>query len=237
MDKILIHLLDKAGKKYESGVQEKWTPDAVHDYRVAIRKTRTYLKFWCADSKGRHKWLKTKLVFLQRQTALVREWDVFMEGFGDVLDEKAIGKGKFARLLLVEGFHSAKASWNEIEQVGPKIKGEPESQREEKLLKQIFQESQVAYVNWHRLRIRVKGYRYTLEQKLEVDKKTVEVLKEWQDLLGLIQDGYTNRKWFDCLGEQDTIVRHANEERLNENLKEAKNKLPGFIEFLQRQHP
>jgi CHAD domain-containing protein len=237
MDKTLIHLLEKVEKKYALGVQKEWMPDEVHAYRVAIRKTRTYLKFWSSDSKGTDRRLKNKLAFLQRQTALVREWDVFIDVFGEVIDEKSLEKGRFARLLLIDGFKSAAVFLNEIDRIASKMNGEPGNLREEKLRKQIFRESEAEYVDWHRLRIRIKSYRYTLEQESEIDKESLAILKEWQDLLGLIQDGLTNRKWFDWLGEQEAMVRHANEELLEENLRKAKTGLPVFIEKLQRQHP
>ena len=232
MDKTLIHLLEKAEGKYDLGMREKWVPEAVHAYRVAIRKTRTYLKFWHSDSKGADKRLKNRLAFLQRQTALVREWDVFIEVFGEAIDEKSVEKGRFARLLMIDGFKSAAGFWDEIDQVALKLNGEPGNRREEKFRKQIFRESEAEYVDWHRLRIRIKSYRYTLEQKLEIDKESLALLKEWQDLLGLIQDGFTNRKWFDWLGEEDTMIRQGNEELLKEKLREAKNKLPFLIEKL-----
>lgn len=237
MDKILIHLLEKVEGKYELGMREEWVPEAVHAYRVAIRKTRTYLKFRHSDSKGIDKRLKNRLAFLQRQTALVREWDVFIELFGEAVDEKSVEKGRFARLLMIDGFKSAAVFWNEIDRMASKMNGEPGNQREEKLRKQIFRESDAEYVDWHRLRIRIKSYRYTLEQKSEADKESLVLLKEWQDLLGLIQDGLANRKWFDWLEEKDAMVRHANEELLEENLRKAKNGLPVFIEKLQKQHP
>ncbi len=237
MDKTLIRLLDKVEKKYERGVQGGWRPDDVHDYRVAIRKARAYLKFWRSDSNGSYKQMKNRLRFLQRQTALVREWDVFFQRFGEAIDERAAEKGKFARFLLVEEFQYAEALWKEVHKVGLKMKGEPLSQTEEKLRERIFRMSEADYVDWHRLRILIKGYRYTLERKSEVDQELVALLVEWQDLLGLIQDGYTNTKWFDWLGEREAMVRHANDELLETNLRGAENKLPDLIEILQRQHP
>ncbi|BES66651.1 hypothetical protein SANA_30900 [Gottschalkiaceae bacterium SANA] len=237
MDKTLIHLLEKVEKKYDLGMREEWVPEAVHAYRVAIRKTRSYLKFWHSDSKGTDKQVKNRLVFLQRQTALVREWDVFIEIFGEAIDEKSVEKGRFSRLLMIDGFKYAAGFWDEIDQLALRMNGEADNQREEKLRKQIFCESEAEYVDWHRLRIRIKGYRYTLEQKAVADKEILVLLKEWQDLLGLIQDGLTNRKWFDWLEEKDAMVRHANEDVLQENLRKAKSRLPDFIEKLQRKHP
>ncbi len=237
MDKTLIRLIEKAQKKYEQGLQRGWLPDDVHDYRVAIRKARATLKFWHSESSALHKRIGMRLRILQRQTALVREWDVFVERFGEVIDEKAVEKGRFGRFLLIQDLKQVGIFWEECHADALKMKGEPSNQREGKLLQRIFRESEAEYVDWHRLRIQIKGYRYTLEGKAKVDQELVALLIEWQDRLGLIQDGYTNRKWFEWLEEGETMVHDANEELLASNMKDAEKRLPNLIEILQRQHP
>lgn len=236
MDKTLIRLIEKVQKKYEQGMQRGWRPDDVHDYRVAIRKARVTLKFWHSESSSLHKRMEMRLRMLQRQTALVREWDVFVGRFGEVIDEKAAEKGRFGRFLLIQDLKRVEVLWRECHADALKMKGESSIRREGKLLQRIFRESEAEYVDWHRLRIQIKGYRYTLEGKTKIDQELVALLIEWQDRLGLIQDGYTNRKWFEWLGEGDTMVHRANEELLASNLKLAEARLPNLIEILQRRH-
>ncbi len=234
MDRDLVELLEKAAAQYERGRLEGWTPDDVHDYRVAIRRTRAYLKFWRGVSPRRQKEFRERLRMLQRQTAFVREWDVFYERFSEALAEESIQKGAFARFVQIQGWNESKAVWDELVADGKRLKGQPPKDLQEQLRKRTIREAEKEEINWHRLRIRVKRLRYELERHKKSSKERIQTLKAWQDRLGLIQDTITHQKWFVWLGEEESLASLGNQAMREKLVEEARRDLPQLIKILHK---
>lgn len=232
MDRDLIELLGKAAAQYERGCQEGWTPDDVHDYRVAIRRTRAYLKFWRGVSPRQQKQFRERLHMLQRQTAFVREWDVFYDRFSNVLSEESIRKGEFARFVQVQGWNENKVVWDDLIADGSRLKGQPVKDLQGELRKRMIREAAKEELDWHRLRIRVKRLRYELERHKESSKERIQALKSWQDRLGLIQDAATHQKWFLWLGEEESLASLGNQVMREKSVEEARRDLPQLMKIL-----
>lgn len=232
MDRDLVELLEKAAAQYERGRREGWTLDSVHDYRVAIRRTRAYLKFWRGASPRRQKQFRERLRMLQRQTAFVREWDVFYERFSNILAEESIRKGEFARFVQIQGWNENKSVWDELVAAGKRMEGQPSKDLQGQLRKRAIREAQKEEIDWHQLRIRVKRLRYELERHKESEKGRIQTLKAWQDRLGLIQDTSTHQKWFAWLGEEESLASLGNQAMREKSMEEARRDLPQLLKML-----
>ena len=235
MDRDLVELLEKIVEQYEMAFNEGWTPDGVHDYRVAIRRTRSYLKFWRGDSPRRQRQFQEHLRMLQRHTAFVREWDVFHNQFQDALTDEAIKKGEFARYVQIQGWSQLKETWLDLLKEGKRLKGQPPKDLQDQLRKRTIREAEKEELDWHRLRIRVKRLRYELERHKQSSKETIRSLKAWQDRLGLIQDADTHLKWFVWLEEEDSMASLGNQTMRAKLVEEAERDLPRLMEILYKE--
>lgn len=226
MDRDLMRLLKKAEEQYDQGCKLAWTVDAVHDYRVAIRRTRAYLKFWQAEAPGKARRLRDRLSGLQIQTALVREWDVFLEQYGEALTDRSVEKGEFARFLQIHGWREMREIWSDLIRIGEQLKGKPPKDLQDELKRQVMKELEAKELDWHRLRIRIKRVRYELERQSKKDKEMIQFLKAWQDRLGLIQDADTHEKWFAWLSEEESLASLGNAAMKANLIEEARQALP-----------
>lgn len=234
MDQRLVELIKKVELRMQAGREQGWTPDNVHDYRVAIRRARSYLKFWRCEFPGRQKLLRDQLRALQQQTALVREWDVFLESFRDVLTDESIKKGEFARFVQIQGWIGLEKEWAEVLAKAEKLQGNPAEDRQKRLRRRLIREANGEELDWHRLRIRVKQLRYELERQIEADEEIIQALKDWQDRLGLIQDAQTHRKWFGWLGEEDGMISLGNQATYEKLVEESKRDLPRLLDWVKK---
>lgn len=228
MDRDMVELLETIMEKYRRACDDGWTPDGVHDYRVAIRRTRSYLKFWRGESPRRQRQFQARLRMMQRQTAFVREWDVFRDQFQDTLPDEAIKKGEFARYVQIQGWSQLKATWLDLLEEGKRLKGQPPKDLQDRLRRQTILEAEKEEIDWHRLRIRVKRLRYEMERHKRSSEEAIRSLKAWQDQLGMIQDANTHQKWFAWLGEDDSMVSLGNQTMRAKLMEEAERDLPNL---------
>jgi CHAD domain-containing protein len=237
MEKELVRLLKAAEDQYLKGEASGWDVDAVHDYRVAIRRTRAYLKIWQCDDIKRQKQMQEELRVLQRLTGFVREWDVFAIEFREALSDQAIDRAEFARFIQIQSWKEEREIWQRMVAESEDLNGKLKKDSRDLLLDRILEEIKGEKTSWHRLRIRIKRYRYELERQGKAEPDWIRVLKGWQDLLGLIQDAETNEKWFVWLHEEEGLANLGNRAVKKKLLEEANQALAGFMAQLKGRLP
>lgn len=193
-------------------VEESWDTDSVHDLRVAIRRCRTMADVLSEvnPSSGWRKVKKTSRdVF--HELGLLRDVQVERESVKRLAPTRDPVRRLLLQHLAERERHSRKASREALDQFDRKEwkkwqRKLPEKARFFPLESVVYQRLALAELNdvvqlyqaarkgrsraaWHRLRIGLKRFRYTVENFLPQRAEVwIEDLKQLQDLLGEVHD-------------------------------------------------
>jgi CHAD domain-containing protein len=205
-------------------------PEALHDFRVALRRTRSGVKHSSGllSKKKRTRFLD-EFSRLQRVTGPARDYEVWMAALpeDDPLRLVLAGYYDAARrdaVAALESRHVKRlfARWHtvlaDLRSGKRKVSSEAiiERQRRRVLRAAATAGLDAPSSDLHRLRRRVKELRYVLEVFVDPERKPVrKLLKKVQDSLGEVQDAAVQRAWLsehaDEVGPIDVRLKELDE--------------------------
>lgn len=230
--RVLITLTDFM-RVHEPGIIGDQGPDFLHDYRVALRKKRSFLsvakKYLDVDSLTDH------IGFLRdigRRCAPLRDADVHLMQVGSLggqLEERIRSErdqllADFRAFLLSPEYDTRMANWIARIESGSLASTDLSSHDAAQAIltrcaDRVVQRGTVLRpddpaTRYHRLRIDCKKLRYGMEIFADLFptptfNKTIHALKSLQDVLGAIQDLTVQRAWLEEQSQSSSNVRDA----------------------------
>ena len=205
-------------------------PEALHDFRVAVRRTRSGLKHSAGllSGKQRRRFLEA-FSTLQDVTGPARDYEVWMNSLPDDDPLRLVLAGYYdgARRDAVVALESRRlrrqlARWHgvlaDLPRGGRRISGDKSiEQQHDRVLRAAATAGVDADASQlHGLRKRVKELRYLIELFADPDRRPLrKPLKKVQDALGEVQDVAVQRAWLtdhaDEVGPVDVRLKELDE--------------------------
>jgi CHAD domain-containing protein len=180
-----------------------YEPQRLYAFRVAARRIRSILK---QIDNHRSRGLRKTWGGFAAVTGSARDWDVFVDSAGSLLDADDLGKFSDINRQRIESSHEAVvemlrsahwsrhlADWKQFLESAPETSFDPGAARSalELALQKSFRRRLHAMENdcdhrWHKYRIAVKEVRYVAEANPNLDgaKRVAESCKPLQTMLG-----------------------------------------------------
>lgn len=194
--------------------------DNLHDFRVAIRKSRCLLKLFFKKDKKLERTLK-KLV---RQTNSLRELDIFLlsfskEAYPSLYESMVIARDNYFHTVWTDEF--IKDSINKLNDISNTLLETPCKYTDDELIHlshKHYKKSKKLFSNikpkdssekLHKIRIHIKKSRYALDflTKANLSDESNKILKckQAQDYFGKIQDTSNQIDWLNHFCEESDM--------------------------------
>jgi CHAD domain-containing protein len=229
----LIEALDRFRREIEAHRGPAVTgeePEALHDFRVAVRRTRSGLKYSAGLlTRKQQKRFQEEFSRLQDVTGPARDYEVWMASLPDDDPLRLVLAGYYdaARrdaVVALESRHTKKliARWHttlaDLSTGSTAVSSEETIGRQHQRVMEAAANAGVdaEASDLHRLRKRVKELRYLIELFVEPGNRPLrKPLKKLQDSLGDVQDAAVQRAWLaehaDEVGPVDIRLKELDE--------------------------